>query len=82
MPKIVVEIMPKADLLDPQGKAVNNSLHRKGFDRIVNVRVGKRIELHFDSEITDADVFEARAIAEQFLSNDVIEDVVDVRVEA
>ncbi|MEO0049134.1 MAG: phosphoribosylformylglycinamidine synthase subunit PurS, partial [Actinomycetota bacterium] len=43
MPKIIVEVMPKADLLDPQGKAVANALHRQGHDRIANVRIGKRI---------------------------------------
>ena len=69
MPKIIVEVMPKADLLDPQGKAVNNALHRNG------------IELHFDRAVTDADLENAKQIAESFLSNSVIEDVVAVTVE-
>lgn len=81
MPKIIVEVMPKADLLDPQGKAVANALHRQGFDRITNVRVGKRIELHFDAAVTDNDIFEARELGQSFLSNGVIEDVVNVYVE-
>ena len=81
MPKIIVEVMPKADLLDPQGKAVANALHRSGNKDISAVRIGKRIELHFDREITDADVAAAQKIGEEFLSNAVIEDVVNVHVE-
>ncbi|MGA1201339.1 MAG: phosphoribosylformylglycinamidine synthase subunit PurS, partial [Aquiluna sp.] len=45
MPKIIVEIMPKQDLLDPQGKAVANALSRMGNKDISGVRIGKRIEL-------------------------------------
>ncbi|MEY4321054.1 MAG: phosphoribosylformylglycinamidine synthase subunit PurS [Micrococcales bacterium] len=81
MPKIIVEVMPKADLLDPQGKAVANALHRSGNKDISAVRIGKRIELHFDREITDADIANAQKIGEDFLSNAVIEDVVNVHVE-
>jgi len=81
MPKIIVEVMPKADLLDPQGKAVANALHRSGNKDISAVRIGKRIELHFDREITDADLAHARKVGEDFLSNVVIEDVVNVTIE-
>ena len=82
MPKIIVEVMPKADLLDPPGKAVANALHRSGNKDIAGVRIGKRIELHFDRPVTDADVENARKVGESFLSNAVIEDVVAVTVEA
>ena len=81
MPKIIVEVMPKEVLLDPAGKSVNNALHRSGHNDITAVRIGKRIELHFDRAVTDADVAEAQKIAENFLSNAVIEDVVAVTVE-
>ena len=81
VPKIIVEIMPKQDLLDTQGKAVANSLHREGKKEITAVRIGKRIELHFDREITDQDLEMARDQAANFLSNDVIEDVVAVTKE-
>lgn len=73
--------MPKADLLDPQGKAVAGALHRSGNKDISAVRIGKRIELHFDREINDADIANAQKIGEEFLSNAVIEDVVNVHVE-
>ena len=81
MPKIIVEVMPKADLLDPAGKAVANALQRKGHKEIDNVRIGKRIELHYDSTPTAADLEAAKKIAADFLSNGVIEDVVSVKIE-
>jgi len=82
VPKIIVEVMPKADLLDPQGKAVANSLNRTGHSEITGVRIGKRIELHYAETPTDAQLEEAKEIAKNFLSNGVIEDVVAVTVEA
>jgi phosphoribosylformylglycinamidine synthase len=81
VPKIIVEVMPKADLLDPAGKAVANSLQRKGHSEITNVRIGKRIELHYVNTPTEADIAAAKQIAADFLSNGVIEDVVNVIVE-
>ena len=82
MPKIIVEVMPKADLLDPQGKAVANSLNRNGHAGIKAVRIGKRIELHYDNTPTEQELADAKAFAADFLSNGVIEDVVAVTVEA
>jgi phosphoribosylformylglycinamidine (FGAM) synthase PurS component len=76
--KIVVELMPKAELLDPQGKAIAGALHRQGFD--YDVRVGKRIELTVDGEVDADRLDEARKIAADILSNDVIEDVISVHV--
>jgi phosphoribosylformylglycinamidine synthase len=45
------------------------------------VRIGKRIELHFNREVTEKDIAEAKELAKSFLSNDVIEDVIAVVVE-
>ena len=81
LPKIIVEVMPKADLLDPAGKAVANALQRKGHAEIANVRIGKRIELHYANTPTEADLEAAKHIAADFLSNGVIEDVINVSVE-
>jgi phosphoribosylformylglycinamidine synthase len=81
VPKIIVEIMPKQDLLDPPGKAVAGALHRFGLKEISAVRIGKRIELHYDRPITEKDLESAKEQAKSFLSNDVIEDVVKVSVE-
>jgi len=80
MPTIVVDVMPKAELLDPQGKAVTGSLARLGHGAFQNVRIGKRIELTVEGEVTEAVLAEARQIADEILSNSVIEDVVSVEV--
>lgn len=78
MPTIVVEVMPKAELLDPQGKAVAGALARSGTSSFTGVRLGKRFELSFEGNADDAALAEARGLAETLLSNSVIEDVVSV----
>lgn len=80
MPTIVVDVMPKAELLDPQGKATTGALERLGHGKFQNVRIGKRFELTVDGPVTDAVLDEARALADEVLSNSVIEDVVSISV--
>ncbi|PKQ27121.1 MAG: phosphoribosylformylglycinamidine synthase [Actinobacteria bacterium HGW-Actinobacteria-4] len=81
MPIIVVDVMPKPEILDPQGKAVGAALPRLGFDGFSQVRQGKRFELTVDGEVTPEILDQARKAAETMLSNPVIEDVVNVAVE-
>lgn len=78
MPTIVVDVMPKAELLDPQGKATTGALARLGHERFENVRIGKRFELSVEGPLTDEVKAEVRQLAEQVLSNSVIEDVVSI----
>jgi len=78
---IVVEVMPKKELLDPAGKAVLGAFHRSGIEGFHEVRIGKRFELHIEGEATEAHLANARTMADDLLSNGVIEDVLDVRVE-
>jgi phosphoribosylformylglycinamidine synthase len=80
MPVIVVEVMPKAELLDPAGKAVTGALARLGHDRFTGVRIGKRFELTVDGAVDDALLAEVRELAEDLLANTVIEDVRSVHV--
>ncbi|MDN4642112.1 phosphoribosylformylglycinamidine synthase subunit PurS [Agreia sp. PsM10] len=80
MPTIVVEVMPKAELLDPQGKAVLGALTRLGQSQFTSVRVGKRFELTVEGEVTDAVLAEVATLADEMLSNQVIEDVVGIHV--
>lgn len=79
MPTIVVDVMPKAELLDPQGKAVSGALSRLGVEGFSDVRIGKRFELTVDTA-DEATLATARRIADEILSNSVIEDVVNVEV--
>lgn len=80
MPTIVVEIMPKAELLDPAGKAVTGALSRLGKTEFSAVRIGKRFELTVAGEVTESVLAEAQRLADDMLSNSVIEDVVRVYV--
>ena len=82
MGRIVVDVMLKPEILDPQGQAVARALPRLGFDHITEVRQGKRFVLTVDGEVTEDDLAQARDAAERLLSNPVIEDVVSVRAEA
>ena len=70
MTKIIVEVMLKPEILDPQGQAVASALSRLGFDFAKNVRQGKRFEIKVDGEPAMADIEKA---AEVLLSNPVIE---------
>lgn len=78
MPVIVVEVMPKAELLDPQGKATKGALARLGKTEFSDVRLGKRFELTVDGPITDQVRADVAEIAATVLSNAVIEDVVAI----
>ncbi|UGS25374.1 phosphoribosylformylglycinamidine synthase subunit PurS [Microbacterium resistens] len=80
MPTIVVDVMPKSELLDPQGKAVSGAFARLGVDAFADVRIGKRFELTVEGEVTEDVLAEARRVAAEVLSNSVIEDVVGVEV--
>ena len=73
MPKVVVDVMPKPEILDPQGKAVLGALPRLGFDGVTDVRQGKRFELEVAGEVTDEVLEQVRQMAETLLSNPVIE---------
>ena len=80
MARVVVDVMPKPEILDPQGKAVLGALPRLGFAGVVDVRQGKRFEVEVDGEITDERLAEVRDAAEKLFANTVIE-TFDVRVD-
>jgi len=74
--RVVVEVMPKPEILDPQGKAVVGALPRLGFTQFTSVRQGKRFELEVEGDVTPEVLAAAREAGEKVLSNPVIEDVV------
>jgi phosphoribosylformylglycinamidine synthase PurS subunit len=80
MARVVVDVMPKPEILDPQGKAVTGALARLGFAGM-SVRQGKRFEIEFEGELTEERLDEVRRAAETLLANTVIE-TFNVRVEA
>src|SRR5690242_21756823 len=80
MGSIVVDVMLKPEILDPQGQAVGGALPRLGFNGFTDVRQGKRFVLTVDGDVTEEHIAAAREAAETLLSNPVIEDVVSVRI--
>lgn len=81
MGSIVIDVMLKSEILDPQGQAVRGALPRLGFNGFTDVRQGKRFVLTVDGDVTDEHLEAAREAAEKLLSNPVIEDVVSVRAQ-
>ncbi len=77
MARVVVNVMPKAEILDPQ-RQVHRALGRIGVSGVSDVRQGKRFELEVDDSVTEADL---KKIAETLLANTVIEDFDVVGVE-
>ena len=77
MARVVVDVMLKPEILDPQGQAVANALPRLGVSDVTSVRIGRRIEIEFAGE---ADLDRVREIADRLLANPVIEDFT-VRIE-
>lgn len=73
MAKIVVEVMLKPEILDPQGKAVAAALPRLGFTFATSVRQGKRFEIEMEGEPTPAQLEEISHAAQTLLANPVIE---------
>ncbi|MGO1317095.1 MAG: phosphoribosylformylglycinamidine synthase subunit PurS [Cellulomonadaceae bacterium] len=78
MGRVVVDVMPKPEILDPQGKAVVGALPRLGFTQFSSVRQGKRFELEVEGPVTQEVLDAAAEAARTLLSNPVIEDVVRV----
>jgi phosphoribosylformylglycinamidine synthase PurS subunit len=74
--RVVVDVMLKPEILDPQGQAVATALPRLGFEGITAVRQGKCFELDIDGELTDERLAQVRRAAETLLSNPVIEDFI------
>lgn len=79
VPVIIVEVMPKPELLDPQGKAVAGALQRLGASGIDEVRLGKRFEVTVHKVTADV-LVEVTRFANDIFCNSVIEDVVSITV--
>ena len=73
MVRVVVEVMPKPEILDPQGQAIARALPGLGFTGVGAVRQGKRFEMVIEATEDEA-LRQAAAMAETLLANPVIED--------
>jgi phosphoribosylformylglycinamidine synthase len=72
--RVVVDVMLKPEILDPQGRAVMGALGRLGLAGISSVRQGKRFEIEVDGELDEALAERLEELAGSLLSNPVIED--------
>ncbi|GAA1633805.1 phosphoribosylformylglycinamidine synthase subunit PurS [Nonomuraea sp. NPDC048882] len=80
MARVIVDVMLKPEILDPQGQAIARALPRLGFSGVSAVRQGKRFEVEIEGAADEAALAEVRKMAETLLANTVIEDYA-VRVE-
>ena len=79
--KVIIDVMLKAEILDPQGQAIANALPRMGFSlNPIPTRQGKRFEFTFDHAPTDVEIAEIKKAAETLLANPVIE-TFEIRME-
>lgn len=71
---VSVDVMPKEGISDPQGQTIERALPTLGYERIQDVRVGRRIEFAIEASDQEAAESIVRRVCESFLSNPVIED--------
>ena len=74
MYKARVYVTLKKDVLDPQGKAVKNSLNSLGYDEVSDLRVGKYIEVMLNTTDKEEAIERVEEMCENLLANTVIED--------
>ena len=72
--KVQVRVMPKAGVLDPQGKAIAGALARLGYEGVHDVRAGKVFRIEVDAADAAAAKAAATKMAETLLANPVMED--------
>jgi phosphoribosylformylglycinamidine synthase len=71
---VLVKVMLKGGVLDPQGKAIADALHRLGYTSVTDVRAGKLFRIEVDTADSDHAREVGREMARQLLANPVIED--------
>jgi phosphoribosylformylglycinamidine synthase PurS subunit len=69
--RVVVDVVLKPEILDPQGQAIFGALGRLGIDGVKSVRQGKHFELDIDDGVDDEAI---NKLADTLLANPVIED--------
>ena len=74
MARMIVEVMLKPEIHDPQGEAIASACHRLGFGQVRGVRQGKRFEVELDGPADEAAVTAITKLARDLLSNPVIEE--------
>ncbi|HEX4791275.1 MAG TPA: phosphoribosylformylglycinamidine synthase subunit PurS [Actinospica sp.] len=76
MARVIVDVMLKPEIHDPQGEAVLSAARRLGFGGVTGVRQGKRFELEIDGAADDQALSAVSEVARELLANPVIEEFV------
>lgn len=74
MSRMIVEVMLKPEIHDPQGEAVASACRRLGFGQVLGIRQGKRFEVELDGPADEDAVRAVAELARDLLSNPVIEE--------
>jgi phosphoribosylformylglycinamidine synthase subunit PurS len=72
--RVVVEVMLKPEIHDPQGEAIASACHRLGFGQVVGVRQGKRFEVELSGPVDETAMTRVAELAGELLANPVIEE--------
>ena len=72
--RVKIFVSLKDGVLDPQGKAIERSLHTLGYEEALDVRVGKYLELNIEAPSRDVAALRVREMCDKLLANPVIED--------
>jgi phosphoribosylformylglycinamidine synthase subunit PurS len=72
--RVIVDVMLKPEIHDPQGEAVLSASHRLGFGNVTGIRQGKRFELEIDGLADDTTLAAVEELARELLANPVIEE--------
>lgn len=72
--RVKIFVSLKNGVLDPQGKAIERSLHTLGYGEVNDVRVGKYLEINVDAPSRAAAELRIREMCDKLLANPVIED--------
>jgi phosphoribosylformylglycinamidine synthase len=72
--RVKIFVSLKHGVLDPQGKAIERSLHALGYNEVQDVRMGKYLELDVEATSRDAAALRVREMCDKLLANTVIED--------
>jgi len=71
--RVIVDVMLKPEILDPQGRAVQGALGRLGLSGVADVRQGKKFVIELEGDLDDARRATLDELAGELLSNPVIE---------
>ena len=74
MARVIVDVMLKPEIHDPQGEAIASAARRLGFGQVSAVRQGKRFEVEISGPADEAALAEIAKLAGELLANPVIEE--------